>query len=332
MSGQPRVLDRRVELPAGGGVRLDVYLSEHLGLFSRSQARGRVVEVLVNGAAARLGRRVRAGDILRVSYTDPPAVELQPEHIPLQVIFENEQVIVVDKPAGMVVHPGSGNRSGTFLNALLGHCQDLAGRFGADDARPGIVHRLDKDTSGILIAAKNPEAHAFLARQFHDRTVRKRYVAMTAGVPRPAEGTIEDRIARDPRHRKRFRSVATGGRSALTRYRVLRRFVVGANDAAGAAGTAAAAVGYALVLLAPRTGRTHQLRVHMKGIRAPILGDAIYGRKDPRFPDVGLMLHARSLSIVVPGESAPRTFSAPLPERFRQVARQLQSFSPRSGL
>ena len=325
MSGQPRVLDCRVELPAGGGVRLDVYLSEHLGLFSRSQARGRIVEVLVNGAAARLARRVRAGDVVRVSYDDPPPLDLQPEHIPLQVIFENADVIVVDKPAGMVVHPGSGNRTGTFLNALLGHCQDLAARFGADDARPGIVHRLDKDTSGILIAAKNPEAHAFLARQFHDRTVRKRYLAMTKGVPRPAEGSIEDRIARDPRHRKRFTSVATGGRRAVTRYRVLRRFMVPANGSVEAAG-------YALVLLAPRTGRTHQLRVHMKGIRTPILGDAIYGRTDPRLPDAGLMLHARSLSIVVPGESAPRTFAAPLPERFRQVVLQLQSFSPRSGL
>ncbi len=325
MSELPRVLDRRIDLPAGAEVRLDVYLSEHLGLFSRSQARGRLVEVSVNGAAARLARRVRDGDILHLSYRDPPPLDLLPQDIPLDVCFENADVIVVDKPAGMVVHPGSGNRSGTFLNALLGHCRELASRFGAEDARPGIVHRLDKDTSGILIAAKSPEAHAFLARQFHERVVRKRYLAITMGVPSPSQGLIEDRIARDPRHRKRFMSVASGGRLAATRYRVLRSFA-----AQGDAGRGPSR--YALVLLAPKTGRTHQLRVHLKGLGAPILGDAVYGKRDPRFPDASLMLHARSLSIVLPGEREPRTFAARLPDRFRQVVRRLQSFSPRSGL
>ena len=321
MTEDPRVLERRVELPPGTSVRLDVYVSDHLGLFSRSQARGRIVDVSVNGAPARLARRVRHGDVVLLHYRDPPPMDLVAQDIPLDVRFENDDVIVIDKPQGMVVHPGSGNRSGTFLNALLFRCREIPGRFSAGDARPGIVHRLDKETSGILIAAKNPEAHAFLARQFHDRTVRKRYLALAMGVPSPREGLVEDRIARDPRHRKRFASVASGGRLAATRYRVLRSFEAGKPPSR-----------YSLVLLAPRTGRTHQLRVHLKGLGTPILGDSLYGRRDARFADAGLMLHARSLSIVLPGESAPRTFTAPIPERFRAVVRELQSFSPSSGL
>lgn len=321
MADTPRVLECSVDLPAGVDIRLDVYICEHLRLFSRSQARGRIVDASVNGAPARLARKVRRGDLLRVSYRDPPPLDLLAEEIPLEVRFENDQVIVIDKPQGMVVHPGSGNRTGTFLNALLGRCRDLSQRFPSEDARPGIVHRLDKETSGVLIAAKNPGAHAFLARQFHDRTVRKRYLAITMGIPSPREGSVEDRIARDPRHRKRFASVASGGRTAVTGYRVLRSFDAG-NGAAR----------YALVLLAPRTGRTHQLRVHMKRLGTPILGDALYGRRDSKFGDARLMLHARSLTITLPGEESPRTFTTPMPRRFRDVVRALHSFSPRSGL
>jgi len=327
MTNPSRVLERRVELPEGVDLRLDVYLSEHLALFSRSQARARVVEVAVNGAPARLARKVRQGDLVLLRYRDPAPLDLVAEEIPLDVLFENDSVIVINKPAGMVVHPGSGNRTGTFLNAFLARCRDLSNRFGGADARPGIVHRLDKETSGVLVAAKSPEAHAFLSRQFHDRTVRKRYIAVTAGEPSPREGMIEDRISRDPRNRKRFTSVPSGGRQAVTRYRVLRSFDAGR----GGPGSGSAAR-YALVLLSPRTGRTHQLRVHMKGMRSPIVGDSLYGRKDARFPDSGLMLHARSLRIILPGEAAPRTFTAALPERFRQVLRGLQSFSPRRGL
>jgi 23S rRNA pseudouridine1911/1915/1917 synthase len=231
-------------------------------------------------------------------------------------------VIVLDKPQGMVVHPGSGNHSGTLLNGLLFHCRGIVERFTTEDPRPGIVHRLDKDTSGVIIAAKNPEAHAFLARQFHDRAARKRYIAFTVGAPKDQSGKVADRLGRDPRDRKRFTWVANGGRSALTVYRVLRTY--------RAEGPPERTFG--LVVMAPRTGRTHQLRVHMKRLGTPILGDPLYGRRDDLFPGATLMLHARSLSIRLPGETEARTFFSPLPDRFRAVMRRLQSFSPRKGL
>jgi 23S rRNA pseudouridine1911/1915/1917 synthase len=318
----PRVIECRVELAPEEGMRLDVYVSERLGLFSRSQARGRIVDIAVNGLPARLARKVRQGDVLTVSYVDPPPTELVPEEIALSVLFENDDVIVIDKPQGMVVHPGSGNRTGTLLNALLFHCRGITELFPAEDPRPGIVHRLDKDTSGVIIAAKNPQAHEFLARQFHDRKARKRYLAITLGVPARAEGRIEDRLARDPRDRKRFTWVSSGGRSAFTSYRVMRSWPPprAGEPARG------------LLILSPKTGRTHQLRVHMKRLWTPILGDPLYGRADGRFSEASLMLHARSLSIIVPGEETARIFLSPLPERFRRVMRELQSFSPKSGL
>ena len=305
----------RVDDPSDAGIRLDVFLSDRLGLFSRSQARSRITSVAVNGREARLAKRVRVGDVISVSYVDPPAPDLAPQDIPLSVLFENEDVIVIDKPQGLVVHPGSGNPSGTLVNALLFRCTGLAGGFAPGDLRPGIVHRLDKDTSGVILVARHARAHALLAAQFQDRTVRKRYVALLQGkLPREA-GRIETRLGRDPRDRKRFACVATGGRVAVTRYRALRLFGSGAEATT-------------FVVLAPRTGRTHQLRVHMEHLGAPILGDPIYGRRDARFPDATLMLHARSLAIRLPGEDLPRTFVSPVPARFRGVLRALQSFSP----
>jgi 23S rRNA pseudouridine1911/1915/1917 synthase len=317
----PHVLECRVDIEPHEGMRLDVYVTERLRLCSRSQARARIVEARVNGVPARLGRRLHRGDSLLLRYVDAPPLDLVAQEIPLVVLFENDKVIVIDKPQGMVVHPGSGNRTGTLLNALLHRCGEIARRFPAGEARPGIVHRLDKDTSGVLIAAKSPEAHAFLARQFHQRAVRKRYLAITTGVPAAREGAVEDRLGRDPRDRKRFTRVPRGGKPALTRYRVLRTWSVGGSGD-----------GYALVQLAPRTGRTHQLRVHLRGLAAPVLGDPLYGRRDPRFSDATLMLHARSLTILLPGETAPRTFTSPLPQRFRVLVKALQNRSPRNGL
>jgi 23S rRNA pseudouridine1911/1915/1917 synthase len=301
------------------GVRLDVFLAESMRLFSRSQARARIVQVFVNDAPARLGRKLKLGDRVRVAYSDPPGSELIAQDIPLDVVFENDEVIVLDKPQGMVVHPGNGNHSGTLVNALLHHCRGLADSFGGDTARPGIVHRLDKDTSGVIIVAKNAAAHEFLARQFQERRARKRYIALVTGILPGEQGIVDTRIARDPRDRKKFACVASGGRQAVTRYRVLRRFPV-----EGAA--------YGYVLLSPRTGRTHQLRVHMRHLGASILGDPLYGRVDARFPQATLMLHARSLSLVIPGGKEQRTFTAPIPARFHDVLEKLQSFSPRKGL
>jgi 23S rRNA pseudouridine1911/1915/1917 synthase len=317
--------EARVQDPSHAGVRVDVFLSEVMGLFSRSQVRSRVVEVRVNGATARLSRKLKAGDAVAVDFNDPPPLNAQPEDIPLAILFENQDVIVLDKPQGMVVHPGSGNHRGTLVNALLHHCAGLESRFGPGDPRPGIVHRLDKETSGVIIAAKNPEAHAYLAAQFKSRGTRKRYLAVLAGCPRPLSGTVETRISRDPRHRILFAVTRTGGKPAVTRYAVLRSY----TRPGSAAGAAPA---YCLVSLGPRTGRTHQLRVHMRSLKTPILGDPLYGRKDPLFPAATLMLHAHRLTITLPGETEARTFTAPLPQRFRKVLRSLQSPSARGAL
>ena len=315
----PRRIERPVELAADEGVRLDVFIADRLGLFSRSQAKTRIVAMTVNGRPARPARKLRVGDMVSVEWTDPPPSELVPENIPLCVRFENDDVVVIDKPQGMVVHPGSGNASGTMVQALLFRYDGFANRFEEQGSRPGIVHRLDKETSGIIIVARHAAAHEMLAAQFRDRGVRKRYLAIVQGVLPAREGRIDNRIARDPHDRKRFTCVAAGGRTAVSRYRVLRSVVVGKSA-------------YSLVLLAPRTGRTHQLRVHMKFLGTPILGDPVYGRHDPRFPDARLMLHARSLTIRLPGEGEPRTFVSPMPTRFLDVLQELQNFSPSTGL
>jgi 23S rRNA pseudouridine1911/1915/1917 synthase len=317
--GQPRRAEARADGPADAGMRLDLFIAERMGLFSRSQVKARVLGAEVNGAPSRLSRRLKPGDAVAVIYTDPPTSELLPEDIPLDVLFENRDVVVIDKAQGMVVHPGSGNPGGTLLNALLHRVEGMRDGFGRDDPRPGIVHRLDKETSGVIIAAKSPSAHETLAAQFRDRSVRKRYLAIVKGRPPAAEGRIEARLARDPRDRKRFTCVTRGGRAAVTRYRVLRSYSAGKDS-------------YALLLCAPRTGRTHQLRVHLRHIGLPILGDPLYGGADARFPEATLMLHAARLSIRLPGEDQPRTFTSPAPPRFRRTLRKLQSFSPRSGL
>ncbi len=308
----PRVAEARLSDPGLAGIRLDAFVADHLRLFSRSQAKSRIVEASVNGMPVRLSKRLKLGDAIAVTWVDPPPLALAAEDIPVEVLFENDDAIVIDKPAGMVVHPGSGNRSGTLVNALLHHCKGIGGAFDSSDPRPGIVHRLDKDTSGVIIVAKNPRAHETLAEQFRARTARKRYIAVLKGTLPAASGRIETRLARDPRDRKKFACVLAGGRPALTFYRVLKSYD-----------------GYTLASLRPRTGRTHQLRVHMRHLNAPILGDPLYGRPDPRFPGATLMLHARSLTIRLPGESEPRVLTAPLPPRFHAMLKELQRLSPR---
>jgi 23S rRNA pseudouridine1911/1915/1917 synthase len=312
---------------APGAARADVYIAEVIGLLSRSQIKARGAEIRVNGAVAKLSRPLKEGDRLDLAWTEEPQPGLEPEDIPLAVIYEDERCIAIDKAQGMVVHPGAGNRRGTLANALLARLarsvETGAGGRGAADpaiaerppaarepaARAGVVHRLDKDTSGVIIAAKDLEAQAFLAAQFKDRLTKKEYLAITRGVPEPTSGRIADRLGRDKRDRKRFARVESGGKAAVTDYRVI----------------AAWGDSYALVSLRPRTGRTHQLRVHMSGLRTPILGDPIYGRRDPRFPDTALMLHARRLRISLPAGGGEVEFAAPVPERFKAVVRTLNA-------
>lgn len=295
----------KVLLPEGADIRLDSYLARHIG-FSRSQLKARRARAAVNGKAERPAFRVKDGDIIEVEWRDSGPCELVPEDIPLDVIYENERVIVVNKAAGMVVHPGAGNRSGTLVNALLARFAkdglSSAGGGPGMTLRPFIAHRLDKDTSGVIIAARDGEALEFLQAQFRARTVRKRYIAVVCGVPPKPEGIIDARIRRDAKNRKRFTvtTLASQGRSAVTRYKVKDIFEHEGRS-------------YARLVLKPETGRTHQLRVHLKSIGCPIAGDVIYGKP----AESGLMLHARRLAIKLPGNARPGVFTAPVPARFK---------------
>jgi 23S rRNA pseudouridine1911/1915/1917 synthase len=295
------------------GLRLDRYVSECLGLLSRSQVSSRSLSALVNGKQVKRSRLVKTGDRLELCWEDAESPNVEAEDIPLRVIYEDSRVLVIDKAQGMVVHPGAGNRSGTLVNALL--FRRAAGPSGLPDLpsipggpfRPGIVHRLDKDTSGVMICAWDAGALAFLAEQFKTRKARKRYVAILRGVPREGSGRIKTLLCRDSRDRKRF-AVGERGKEALSYYRVLRSW-----------GT------HSLVLLRPRTGRTHQLRVQTAYLGHPIVGDALYGSGDRLFPGAAMMLHARSLSLTLPGECERRVFSSPLPDRFRCLIRTLEA-------
>ena len=294
------------------GMRADRYVSEVLNLFPRSRLKSREAQIRIGGQPVKPSRSVHSGDHIEVEFRLPEIVHLEPENIPLSVLYENEQVLVVDKPQGMVVHPAQGNYTGTLAQAVLYHVSGMDGSFDNDSMRPGIVHRLDKDTSGVIIVAKSVEAYDFLSAQFKDRDVEKTYVAITKGVPRPRKGRVEGFIRRDPHNRKRFVHDEAEGKAAVSEYSVLRSF---ANAA--------------VVVLTPRTGRTHQLRVHMRHLDCPIVGDPIYARYSSSYPDATLMLHALTLRVRLPGESTPQVFSAPVPKRFRATISKLIDREPR---
>ncbi len=296
-----QILRFTIEEQRWEGERLDRVLAEYSGIArNRFKAQGAVLRC--DGRACKLSHRVRLGSRVEVHLPDPPPSELVPEDIGLQLLFENERVLVIDKPAGLVVHPGAGNRSGTLANALAYHLGKAVSEFEVA-GRPGIVHRLDKDTSGVLVAAKDPQALELLQQQFRERRVDKQYLALSSRPPQPSAGEIGGCIARDPVHRKRFIWTPDQGRPAHTRYRTIRSFGTGPD-------------GVCLVGLQPSTGRTHQLRVHLKQLQAPIIGDDVYG--GPRCAD-GLMLHAYSLRLVLPDESVARSFRAPLPPRMKAL-------------
>jgi pseudouridine synthase, RluA family len=311
------------------GLRLDRYIAENLCLLSRSQIKARELEARVNGKAVKLSRIVKNGDKIELSWNEAEPVNLIPENIPLDIIFENNRAVVINKPQGMVVHPGAGNWQGTLANALyhrrLELCHLTEGGAYAEGIgpcpmpwlRPGIVHRLDKDTSGVIIAAYDDEALAFLAEQFKSRKVRKTYIAIVSGIPKEKKGRIETFIARDPKDRKRFTVSAPGlgpgkglapgkGRASLTFFSVVKTWP-----------------SHSLILLRPKTGRTHQIRVHLRYLGHPVVGDAIYGFTDPVAPNTRLMLHSRSLAITLPDEEEQRVFKAPLPERFTAMIKLL---------
>ncbi|OHD18740.1 MAG: hypothetical protein A2087_10635 [Spirochaetes bacterium GWD1_61_31] len=293
---------------ADGSLRLDVYIADLPGAPSRSQLKTRCTGLRVNGKAAKLSRLVSRGDHYELSLSAEPDTSLVGQVLPLDILYEDNAVIVVNKRQGMVTHPAQGNWSGTLANALLGRAiqakrqVDQADQAGgaAVPARAGIVHRLDKDTSGVIIAAKTAVAQDYLASQFRDRSTVKFYLAIVLGRPSADSGRLDNQLARDPLDRKRFAPCAADkGKRAVSDWRRL-----------------ASAGGCSLLLLRPRTGRTHQLRVHCRQLGCPILGDPIYGRPAKVLPEASLMLHARELRINLPGEDEPRRFLAPLPDHF----------------
>jgi len=302
-------------------IRLDRYVSENLRLMTRSQIKARNVKAKVNGKEIKLSCQVKQGDNLELFWDDSPPVDLIPEDISLEIIFENDRCIVVNKAQGMVVHPAAGNRSGTLVNALyfrelqkkeqLTFNNELFSQQGS--MRPGIVHRLDKDTSGIIIAAWDEEAHAFLSDQFKSRKVKKNYAAIVCGSPKEIKGCIDTFIARDPKNRKRF-TVSPNGKHAVTFYKVIKKWRK-----------------HSLLLLCPKTGRTHQLRVQLRYIGCPVLGDPIYGCDDKQFPKAALMLHSKRLAITLPNDTEESVFSSNLPERFLQVIEKLNRIEEISG-
>ncbi len=307
-AGMPEIKTINVE-ESDEGKRLDVYLSRQLAL-SRSLVQKLITSnlVMVNGEHPRVSRRVKAGDILSVAIPAPEKDEILPEDIPLDILYEDDDIIAVNKPRGIVVHPACGNRSGTLVNALLAHSEKLSTIGGKE--RPGIVHRLDKDTSGVILVAKNDETHIALQRDLKRRMVEKIYLAIVRGVPKDREGLINAAVGRHPIHRKNMAVLAEEkGRSALTYYETLQEFQ-----------------GYALLRVRPITGRTHQIRVHLKHIGHPIVGDKVYGplRRDS-LGMTGQALHAFSLAFAHPTTGEHMYIEAAMPEDMCSVLRKLDN-------
>lgn len=302
-------MQKRVALTIGAdeaGRRLDVLLAERHPELSRSRIQRLIGEsrVDVNDRPVKAGYRVRAGDTVRMHVPASRPLRPQPEPIPLDIYYEDPDLMVVNKPRGMVVHPGAGHHGGTLVNALLHHCPVLSTVNG--EVRPGIVHRLDKDTSGLLMVAKNDPTHLALSRQLRERTVTRLYLALVHGGPRAERGTVEAPVGRHPRQRMRMAVNAPNARDAVTHFEVLRRYR-----------------GYALLKLALQTGRTHQIRVHLAHLGLPVVGDPVYGRARRKLNVRGQFLHAHTLGFTHPGTGERLTFSAPLPAELQQILDRL---------
>lgn len=289
------------------GTRADVFLAAKLGV-----SRSNMQKLLENGRVKRgekiikANYKVRAGEMFVVDIPEPEPIEAVPENIPLDIIYEDDDVVVLNKARGMVVHPAPGNYTGTLVNALLYHCSNLSGINSA--IRPGIVHRLDKDTSGIMIVAKNDAAHISLSQQIQSKTAVRTYLAVVRGNIKTDSGTIETQIARDKTDRKKMAVVKEDGRDAITDYEVLERFGK-----------------YTLVLCKLRTGRTHQIRVHMEYLGYPLVGDPKYSPMKTPFGIKGQALHSHTLEFTHPRTGERMKFEAPLPEDMHKIITRLHN-------
>lgn len=304
------------------GERLDRFLAEALPELSRSQIKRLVDDGLISiaGIAVKAGLKLRGDETVRIVLPEPEPVAAVAEAIPLRVLYEDPHLIVIDKPAHMVVHPAPGHRGGTLVNALLHHCRDLSGIGGA--LRPGIVHRLDKDTSGVMVATKDDRTHQQLARQFKAHSIRRRYRALVHGLVQNRQGTIDRSIGRHPAQRLKMSGTARRGRRAVTHWEVLRRYD---RDR------------LTLLDLTLETGRTHQIRVHLAEMNLPVVGDPLYGSPrlargvaDPRLRKLleqldRQFLHAWQLGFIHPERDEPMEFHAPLPDDLQTIIDYLET-------
>jgi 23S rRNA pseudouridine1911/1915/1917 synthase len=301
----------KFKVPAGEQQRLDRFLASVLPQHSRARLQNliRDGQLKINDrVVTKSGQALDGGESIELLVPAAVATSLVAENIPLDIVFENKDVIVVNKPAGLVVHPAAGHAQGTLIHAVLAHAPEIEGVGG--ELRPGLVHRLDKDTSGLIVLAKNELAQRSLQDQFQSREVKKTYIALVEGHPPSANGRVDATIGRDPRERKRMAVVSPGkGRNAFSEYKTLEKFPE-----------------HTLLEVSPRTGRTHQIRVHMAFIGCPIAGDKVYGHK--RKPTLLLnrhFLHAAKLSLRLPGDEQPSSFEAPLPPDLQGVLDTLRA-------
>ncbi|HKZ46359.1 MAG TPA: RluA family pseudouridine synthase [Thermodesulfobacteriota bacterium] len=299
-------------------IRLDIFLSQKLPELTRSRIKNLIEDGLVslNNKPAKAGAKIKTGDKIAITIPLPQAIAAEPEKIPLDILYEDKHIIVINKPPGLTVHPGAGRAKGTLVNALLYHCKDLSGIGGA--LRPGIVHRIDKDTSGVLIAAKTDKGHQSLSQQFKEHSIKRRYLALVWGIVKGDEDTIDLPIGRHISERKKMSVRTKRGRRAVTHYRVIKRF----NN-------------FTLLEASLETGRTHQIRVHLSAIHHPVVGDPVYGKHaiPSGFPSkiTALLkdlkrqaLHAQTLGIIHPETKQYLEFTSPLPDDMKEVIRALE--------
>lgn len=288
------------------GIRIDKYLSEIFVDKSRSFIQGLIEKdsIKVNDKIPKSNYKLKAFDEIEVTFSEPEMLKVDAEEIPLDILYEDEDIVVVNKAQGMVVHPAPGNYNGTLVNALLFHCKDLSSINGI--IRPGIVHRIDKDTSGVLVVAKNDEAHNKLSEQLKDHSMKREYYALVEGRIKNDKGTINKPLARNKKDRLKM-GIVEGGKKAVTHYEVIERYN-----------------GYSLIKCILETGRTHQIRVHMSSIGFPLVGDPLYGFKKQKFKLQGQMLHAKTLGFIHPSKNKYIEFTTELPDYFQIIIDKLR--------
>ena len=301
-------MDKKEITASDKGIRLDVYLTENYPEFSRSGIKNLITKglVTVNEKTQKAGYSLKLCDIVAITIPKPVTVDLTPQNITLDIVYQDDDLAVINKPQGLTVHPSAGHTDGTLVNALLYHIKDLSGING--ELRPGIVHRLDKDTSGLMLVAKNDFAHRDLAKQIAEKTCIRRYIALLEGHLKPEQGTITTHIARSEKDRKKMAvSNDENDRIAITEYKVIEYLY-----------------DYTLANFTLKTGRTHQIRVHASFLKHPVVGDEVYGYKKQKFNTHGQLLHSEYLEFTHPRTGERLHFSVPLPDYFAEIVEKLR--------